>query len=94
MKETSKTLLAIGILGLVCALVVFQGCVVLTGTSGEDTWSLGIRNDNALVITRRALKNSEGKEEASASMELKINQGILDAILSSKPGGGTAPDSE
>jgi hypothetical protein len=78
----------------VCLLTIFSGCIVTAGTSGEDTWSFGLRNDNALVIHRRAMRNSEGKEEASASVELKINQGVLDAILPSKPDSGSDSDPE
>lgn len=59
------------------------GCVFLSNTQGEDEWSLGMRNDNMVVLRRRAMRNSEGKEEASSSAELRLNQGLLDALLGS-----------
>lgn len=93
MKLRYQIVLAICLWGaLVFLLSLTTGCIVTTGTFGEDEWSFGLRNDNALVIHRRAMRNSEGKEEASANVELKINQGVLDAILPSKPDGGSDPD--
>lgn len=69
---------------LATALIIpLSGCIFLSSTQGEDEWSFGLRNDNALVLKRRALKNSDGKEEASSQAELRLNQGLLDALIGS-----------
>lgn len=67
----------------IMALISLPGCVFLSSTSGEDVWSVGMVNDNSIVVKRRAMRNSEGKEEASSSAELRLNQGILDAVFGS-----------
>lgn len=64
-------------------LIPLTGCIFLSSTQGEDVWSIGMVNDNSLVLKRRAMRNSEGKEEASSSAELRLNQGLLDALLGS-----------
>ena len=57
-----------------------SGCIFLSTTQGEDKWSVGMVNDNSIVIRRRAMKNHEGKEEASSNAELRLNQGLLDVL--------------
>lgn len=61
-------------------LIPLTGCIFLSTTAGEDKWSVGMVNDNSIVIRRRAMKNSEGKEEASSNAELRLNQGLLDVL--------------
>ena len=78
-----KTNFSFRILLSLALIIPLAGCIFLSTTQGEDEWSLGIRNDNALVIHRRAMKNAEGKEEASSKAELRLNQGLLDALLGS-----------
>ncbi len=67
----------------VALLISIPGCVFLSSTQGEDEWAFGMRNDNLVVIKRRAMKNHEGKEEASSSAELRLNQGLLDVLTGS-----------
>ncbi len=67
----------------IALLIPLSGCIFLASTKGEDEWSLGMRNDNMMVLKRRAFKNHEGKEEASSQAELRLNQGLLDALIGS-----------
>lgn len=79
----------------IALLIPLAGCIFLSTTQGEDEWSFGVSNDNKVVIKRRAFKNHEGKEEASSQAELRLNQGLLDALIGSdNKDEPTAPSSQ